>query len=406
MKTAINDIVNLLGDGFGGCKSPSLRLEKFVSITPDNQTERKQELEGLLKCYSQNATPAKNFSVQPAKSIQIEAYLLSNLVVNQSGGVLENAGLCLDRLHGYPYIPGSAVKGIASHAAYQVWKDAPTDELATAIVDVFGFPTGHKELDEWLRSAKKWSKDIAFAGHVCFLAAVPNSSPYTHKCELTLDIATSHHPAYYQGKQDQATDDEAPIPILFPAVKAGAEFVFRIAPLRNVTEATLANAKKWLENALTVFGAGAKTAAGMGWFELGRSPEARTKEQSAQQLRDLQNAKKIAAEKKAEEAEAARKAQQEKHAIEVAAQNKIKADEANGTPFSSISGNWSKVSHKVTEIYKNSGGFTQARQEELFKALLVNDRVKLSDLNGGKKSLVKWLGEELAQRLLQEKDAK
>ena len=44
------------------------------------------------------------------------AQLQSRLMVNMAGGVMENAGLCLDRF-GLPYIPGSAVKGCARRAA-------------------------------------------------------------------------------------------------------------------------------------------------------------------------------------------------------------------------------------------------------------------------------------------------
>ncbi len=42
--------------------------------------------------------------------------LQARLMVNMAGGVMENAGLCLDRF-GIPYIPGSAVKGCARRAA-------------------------------------------------------------------------------------------------------------------------------------------------------------------------------------------------------------------------------------------------------------------------------------------------
>lgn len=44
------------------------------------------------------------------------AQLQSRLMVNMAGGVMENAGLCLDRF-GLPYIPGTAVKGCARRAA-------------------------------------------------------------------------------------------------------------------------------------------------------------------------------------------------------------------------------------------------------------------------------------------------
>lgn len=51
-----------------------------------------------------------------SKNIIIYAQLQSRLMVNMAGGVMENAGLCLDRF-GLPYIPGSAVKGCARRAA-------------------------------------------------------------------------------------------------------------------------------------------------------------------------------------------------------------------------------------------------------------------------------------------------
>src|SRR3989454_9666269 len=46
------------------------------------------------------------------------AQLQSRLMVNMAGGVMENAGLCLDRF-GVPYIPGSAVKGCTRRMAIQ-----------------------------------------------------------------------------------------------------------------------------------------------------------------------------------------------------------------------------------------------------------------------------------------------
>jgi CRISPR-associated protein Cmr6 len=48
--------------------------------------------------------------------VVLHAQLQSRLMVNMAGGVMENAGLCLDRF-GLPYIPGSAVKGCARRAA-------------------------------------------------------------------------------------------------------------------------------------------------------------------------------------------------------------------------------------------------------------------------------------------------
>lgn len=47
------------------------------------------------------------------------AQLQARLLVNAGGGVMENAGLALDRFSGQPFIPGSAVKGCARRNAVE-----------------------------------------------------------------------------------------------------------------------------------------------------------------------------------------------------------------------------------------------------------------------------------------------
>jgi CRISPR type III-B/RAMP module RAMP protein Cmr6 len=70
------------------------------------------------------------------------AQLQSRLMVNMAGGVMENAGLCLDRF-GLPYIPGSAVKGCARRAATQSLLEAESLEakkdLLIRLCLVFGW---------------------------------------------------------------------------------------------------------------------------------------------------------------------------------------------------------------------------------------------------------------------------
>ena len=139
--------------------------------------------------------------------------LKANLIVNQANSILENAGICLHRFFDYPYIPGSAVKGVARHAAWEKWfaEEEPTKklELAQKIADVFGFPTGDKRpeknaserdyLDDylWKNSPEKYGtkeNSKSYAGTVVFMDAIPKS---TDKLCLVADICTSHHPDYY-----------------------------------------------------------------------------------------------------------------------------------------------------------------------------------------------------------------
>lgn len=76
----------------------------------------------------------------------IFAQLQSRLMVNMAGGVMENAGLCLDRF-GLPYIPGSAVKACARRMAIQALLEQSRDhkppedsaDLLAEIALVFGW---------------------------------------------------------------------------------------------------------------------------------------------------------------------------------------------------------------------------------------------------------------------------
>jgi CRISPR/Cas system CMR subunit Cmr6 (Cas7 group RAMP superfamily) len=58
---------------------------------------------------------------------------------DMAGGVMENAGLCLDRF-GMPYIPGNGVKGCARRMAIQELLEARAkasdDELAKLLADI------------------------------------------------------------------------------------------------------------------------------------------------------------------------------------------------------------------------------------------------------------------------------
>lgn len=176
----------------------------------------------------------------------LHAKLMGRLAINLADGIIENAGICLDRLSGQPRIPGSAVKGAARHAAWTEWKESGEGEATRRILErVFGPDAG---------SAGK--------GAVCFLPAIAEN-----EARLVVDVATVHHRKYYSGKMDAAKDDENPVPNFFPAVEEGAEFAFPIV-LNGLDDdpALLDAAARWLRIALEENGIGAKTAAGYGWF--------------------------------------------------------------------------------------------------------------------------------------------
>jgi CRISPR type III-B/RAMP module RAMP protein Cmr6 len=274
----------------------------------------------------------------PAHAAQLYARLMSRLMVDMAGGVMENANVQLDR-YGLPVIPGSAVKGCARRMALQAlhdWVQAQADhptpddacapcgegfsnpaEMLAAIARIFGWTTedwktdkkdGHYKSDfawatggnqELLQNAK--SRDPAFdifGGTIAFLSASPNRDP-----GLELDVVTPHHTKYYQGELSAATDTEEPVPVFFPAVKPQGEndyFTFPLIPLRLAQPGDLDIAKRWLAHGLQLLGLGAKTNAGYGWFTCNEALQNNVSEIVRQQIANAKRAAEAAAKAQAE----------------------------------------------------------------------------------------------------------
>lgn len=171
--------------------------------------------------------------------------------------VLETA-VTLHRTYGVPYIPGSALKGLAAAYAHQYladneWRKPPLQfsKIANGQTPTF---TAHEILFGSTRSA----------GYVTFFDAlyVPGSG---HKGQaLWPDMITVHHPDYYQGKKDDKghlkppADWDSPTPIAF--INATGSYLVALAgPEQWVTTAF-----NILALALTELGVGAKTSSGYG----------------------------------------------------------------------------------------------------------------------------------------------
>lgn len=128
----------------------------------------------------------------------LHAQLQSRLLVNMAGGVMENAGSCLDRF-GLPYVPGSAVKGCARRAALaalhewcdtgrkpgaseadkdNLFKDACADfdtpaDMLVAIARVFGWGEQDWKTRDDFRSDEEWLKQRSDFAWACSGGADP-----------------------------------------------------------------------------------------------------------------------------------------------------------------------------------------------------------------------------------------
>ena len=336
--TMPTDTRAVLGADAAECKSRSLFMSRFAypeAKDSGNDHPRRDWFNNLCgkPVWPVAAGSRLSWIAQTAstgKGQTLFAQLQSRLMVNMAGGVMENAGLCLDRF-GLPYIPGSAVKGCARRAALAAlheWcetgiKPTGDDNLFTAACSSFNSPAemlatiarvfgwGEEDWDisnltksgqlksdfAWAVGANFWPEVIiqcarallrnelesaknfgVYAGSVSFLAAYPVDWDKSGKVDglpveipvlgkLELDIVTCHHGKYYGGELPVATDTEEPVPVVFPAVAGGHIFAFALLPLRACDEKLLAHARACLATGLATFGLGAKTAAGYGWFD-------------------------------------------------------------------------------------------------------------------------------------------
>ena len=305
------------GNNAPECENRSLRFSRFTD--PSLKDENRHAFLDVAiqqRCPVAliNATRDSHLtlleSVPDAALIYMENQ--SRLLLNMAGGVMENAGVSLERFSGMPRIPGSAVKGVARTAAIQQLLDAEQNDKADLLAKIalaFGWVSDNwqdkpskkqklmdgtpapredffyacpenfpeircyakKEIKRQLNLPEKAPFPKQFAGLVAFFDALPVRSPQGR--DLQLDIVTSHHPKYYKGEMDVALDIESPNPVVFPAIAAHHVFTFAVAPCpaskffgQELRLRLRDAAKSWLVDGLAIFGIGAKTAAGYGWF--------------------------------------------------------------------------------------------------------------------------------------------
>ena len=156
--------------------------------------------------------------------------------------VLETA-VALHHTYGVPYIPGSALKGLAaSFARQQLGDDWQAD--TPAYVTVFG--------------------DTKTAGYVTFFDALPLPSS---AILLHADVITVHHEKYYQNDRTAPPadwDDPTPVPFL----SATGKYLVALGG----PSAWVSTAFEILKHALAHAGIGAKTSSGYGRLTLSPPP--------------------------------------------------------------------------------------------------------------------------------------
>lgn len=219
---------------FEGNDDPKSRsnLVKEVSqvAIPDSYTIFYQRWENLLETMDKTKTHV--------------AKVKGRMIVGLGNeGVLETS-VTLHRIYGTPYIPGSAIKGLAASYAQQRLK-WQSDEEAFKII--FG--------------------DTDDAGYITFFDALYKPEIDHNKQSLYPDVITVHHQMYYQdaGKPPADWDDPNPVPFLSAT---GSYLIALAAPGLDNPQPWLNTAFDILQHALIEMGIGAKTSSGYGRMEM------------------------------------------------------------------------------------------------------------------------------------------
>ena len=168
-----------------------------------------------------------------------EAEVLGRMAVNLGSEAVLETSIALHHTYGMPYIPGSALKGLAAHYVTTYLKDDPLwSKNEEAFRTLFG--------------------DTTSAGYVTFFDALYVPKSGHNKQTLWKDVITVHHQDYYQGKDAPPADWDSPVPI--PFITATGKFLIAIS-----------GPKEWVKAAFDILilalereGIGAKTSSGYG----------------------------------------------------------------------------------------------------------------------------------------------
>ena len=259
----------LLRKVVAGRRHPGLQLDKLSSA--GDQKKQRNALKEVTRTQGNQELLKALFDRQRvvldalgAKRLRMTTRGSLTLHLSRSGA-LENAGIALHPVYGFVYLPGSGVKGLARAWAETVWAPAQSDEGKAwrRIEEAFGWSPGSKRHKTTWRPAKDevTVPEGAAAGRLVFHDAWPIQWP-----RLILDVINNHHTKYYAGEDDPG-DWEEPSPVYFLAVGRNEEFEFAVSDRKPGSDDLLDRACEWLRDALTIEGAGAKTAAGYGRFK-------------------------------------------------------------------------------------------------------------------------------------------
>jgi CRISPR-associated protein Cmr6 len=231
---------------------PSLWLDKALEGQENKNSQLVKEVATIAvpEIYPHVYAAWKRQLLQAEIQVQcIQA--TSRIIIGLGNESVLETGISLQHTYGVPYLPGSALKGLAASYAHQQLKH------------------------DWLKGGELQRiifGDTNNAGFITFLDAwyIPPEKP---EPMLYQDVMTVHHPMYYRNEPGAApTDSDSPTPI--PFLSTGGRYLLALAaPDLKEKDPWLNATWRILEQALQRVGIGAKTSSGYGRMKFLRTPE-------------------------------------------------------------------------------------------------------------------------------------
>jgi CRISPR-associated protein Cmr6 len=237
----------------GQCANLGLLMDRYLAYSQDRQRlpefvrefQDRQALAIDLSPLAELVTATHARWEKLAASLTAVAFQARpewRVVIGTSTHSLLEVGITLHRVYGLPFVPASALKGVA-----RLYAEAVLELEPAQVERLFG----------------SGGEEDARQGDLIFLDGCPVTPP-----QIERDVLNPHYSAYYGGRENVPPADYlSPRPVFFLTVGRESLFSFGVAS-GSGDRRSAAAAAGWLEQALAELGVGAKTAAGYGYWEI------------------------------------------------------------------------------------------------------------------------------------------
>lgn len=249
----------------------SLRLNKFTKKYYSDKGKYEFYIRDVSGSLNKETKRIENYydSIKTlySESISIVAHNSWRLAIGIGSASVYETSITLHHIYGVPYIPAQSIKGSLRSFIIQKYFDSNEDKAFddSGFVEIFG--SNEQQ------------------GRVIFFDA------FTKEPTIQLDIMNNHYQKYYNGSETP-NDTQNPNPINFLTLKE-SKFEIVIATKESIEldsekfkGSLLDIVKSELTESLKLFGIGAKTSVGYGYFEVHKT-EAEIK--AEQEQRDFEN---------------------------------------------------------------------------------------------------------------------